>query len=162
MAPKKDIHAGGRTKKSAKKKKLVDPKAPIDMGSIPTVGAVWRRSHLNDGDLEVMEASSLILPWVISEWWTALGQGIPFETRSDEVLVFAPFFERGIGLPLHPFVIGLLHFYGLHPIHTNPNSCSIISNFIHWCEAFAGIPPHFIFFGIYTASATSFHLPIPP
>ena len=93
-----------------------------------------------------MEASGLIPPRIISEWRTACRQGIPFETRPDEVLVFAPFFERGMGLPLHPFVVGLLQFYGLHPVHINPNSCAIISTFIHWCEAFAGIPPHFNFF----------------
>ena len=67
MAPKKDTQAGGRVKKSAKKKKVIDPKGPLDMDSIPTAGTAWRRSRLNDGDLEVMEVSSLIPPRIISE-----------------------------------------------------------------------------------------------
>ena len=95
MPPKKDTQVGGRHKKAAKKKKLVDTKVAVDVDSIPTPGAAWHRSRLNDGDLEVMEASSLILPRVISEWQSALGQGIPFETRPDEVLVFTPFLNAG-------------------------------------------------------------------
>ena len=146
MAPKKGAQAGGQTKKAGKKMKLVDPNTPVNMDVIPCAGVAWRHSRLSEGDLEVMEASGLIPPRVMSEWRSAVGQGIPFETRPDEVLVFALFFERGMGLPLHPFVVDLLQFYGLHPIHINPNSCSMISTFIHWCEAFAGIQPHFNFF----------------
>ena len=146
MTPKKDLQASGRIKKVSTKKKLVDTTTPVDIDSIPTAGAAWHKSRLNNGDLEVMKASSLIPPRIISEWRTAEGQGIPFETQPDEVLVFASFFERGMGLPLHTFVIGLLRFYDLHPIHINHNSCSIISNYIHYCEAFVGIPPHFGFF----------------
>ena len=131
MAPKKDTQAGGRMKKADKKKKLVDPKALVDMDSIPTAGAAWRSSRLRHGDLKVMEATGLIPPKVISEWRTVHGCVIPFETSPNEVTVFAPFFEHGFSLPLHPFVVGLLRFYGLHPIHVNPNSCSIITNFIH-------------------------------
>ena len=66
MAPKKDTQVGGRHKKAAKKKKLADTKMAMDIDSIPTPGAAWRRSRLNDGDLEVMEASSLISPQIIS------------------------------------------------------------------------------------------------
>jgi hypothetical protein len=31
--------------------------------------------------------------------------------RDDEVVVLASFYERGFGLPLQPFVRGLLHYY---------------------------------------------------
>lgn len=52
-------------------------------------------------------------------------------------------FEHGFGLPYCSFFRGLLHFYGLELINLNPNSILDIAIFIHLCEAFLGIRPHF-------------------
>jgi hypothetical protein len=40
------------------------------------------------------------------------------------------------------FFWGLLYYYGLELHHLNPNSICHISIFIHFCEAFLGIEPH--------------------
>ena len=61
----------------------------------------------------------------------------------DEIVVFTPFYERGFAMPAHVFLRSLLFFYGLELIHLNPNSILQVSIYIHLCEAFLGIDPHF-------------------
>jgi hypothetical protein len=63
--------------------------------------------------------------------------------EEGEVVVFAPFFERGLGLPAHPFLRGLLHYYGIELHHLNPNGIAQIAVFIVFCEAFLGVEPNF-------------------
>ena len=56
------------------------------------------------------------------------------------MVVFLSHFLRGLGFPLHPFVRGLMFYYGLD-FHTN--FILNISVFIVVCEAFLHIQPHF-------------------
>jgi hypothetical protein len=49
----------------------------------------------------------------------------------------------GLPLPISPFFRGLLDFYHLNLTHLNPNSILQISVFVHLCEAYLGILPHF-------------------
>lgn len=56
--------------------------------------------------------------------------------------MIAFFFIRGLGLPLCPFR-GLLVYYGICLQHLNPNSITQLAIFIHLCEAYLGIAPHF-------------------
>jgi len=60
-----------------------------------------------------------------------------------ETVVFRSFYEKGIALPEGAFFCGLLFFYGLEVTHLKPNSIAQIAIFIHLCEAFLGIAPHF-------------------
>lgn len=46
-------------------------------------------------------------------WWRLEGEGEVPRPGDDEVVVLASFYERGFGLPLHPFMRGLLHHYQL-------------------------------------------------
>ena len=50
---------------------------------------------------------------------------------------------RWLGFPLHPFVRGLMFYYGLDFHDLAPNFILNISAFIVVCEAFLCIPPHF-------------------
>ena len=52
----------------------------------------------------------------------------------------------GFLLPTSSFVRGLLYFYGIELVNLNPNSILQISAFIHLCEAFLGVRPHFALF----------------
>ena len=52
-----------------------------------------------------------------------------------------PHFVRGSGFPLHPFIHGLMFYYGLDFHDLAPNSFLNISAFIVVCEAFLRIPP---------------------
>ena len=72
----------------------------------------------------------------------AQGQVIP-TPKSDESVVFISHFLRGLGLSLHPFVRGLMFYYGLDFHDLAPDSFLHISSFIIVCEAFLRIVPHF-------------------
>ena len=71
-----------------------------------------------------------------------VGQLIP-TPRPHERVVFLPHFLRGLGFPLHPFVRGLMFYYGLDFHDLAPNFILNISAFIVVCEAFLRIQPHF-------------------
>jgi hypothetical protein len=62
---------------------------------------------------------------------------------THESVVYVPFLIRGLALPISPFFRGLLDFYNLNLTHLNPNSILQISIFVHLCEAYLGILPHF-------------------
>ena len=70
------------------------------------------------------------------------GELIP-TPRPHERVVFLPHFLRGLGFPLHPFVRGLMFYYGLDFHDLAPNFILNISAFIVLCEAFLCIQPHF-------------------
>ena len=57
--------------------------------------------------------------------------------------MFLAHFVRGLGFPLHPFVHGLMFYYGLDFHYLAPNFVLNISAFIVVCEAFLRIKPHF-------------------
>ena len=68
------------------------------------------------------------------------GQLIPTR-RPHERVVFLPHFLRGLGFPLHPFVRGLMFYYGLDFHDLAPNFILNILVFIVVCEAFLCILP---------------------
>ena len=70
------------------------------------------------------------------------GQVVPTPEPHERV-VFLPHFVRGLGFPLHPFVRGVMYYYGIDFHDLSPNSFLNISTFIVMCEAFLRIPPHF-------------------
>ena len=63
--------------------------------------------------------------------------------RSGERVVFISHFLRGLGFALHPFVRGIMFYYGLDFHDLAPDSFLHVSAFIITCEAFLRIPPHF-------------------
>jgi hypothetical protein len=72
------------------------------------------------------------------------GAGVAFPTEgTNETVVFLAHIERGFGVPAGDFLCGLLHFYRIELVHLAPNSITIIATFIHLCEAYLGITPHF-------------------
>ena len=70
------------------------------------------------------------------------GQIVPTPEPHERV-VFLTHFVRGMGFPLHPFVRGLMFYYGLDFHDLAPNFILNISAFIVVCEAFLRIKPHF-------------------
>ena len=51
----------------------------------------------------------------------AKGQIVP-TLKPNKRMVFIPHFVRGLGFPLHPFVRGLMFYYGLDFHDLSPNS----------------------------------------
>ena len=72
----------------------------------------------------------------------AAGQIIP-NPEPYERVVFLTHFVRGLGFPHHPFVRGLMFYYGLDFHDLVPNFILNISAFIVVCEAFHHIRLHF-------------------
>jgi hypothetical protein len=60
--------------------------------------------------------------------------------------MFARFAERGLALPASDFFKGLQGYYGVEYLNLNPNGIFHTAVFVHFCEAFLGIKPHWILF----------------
>jgi hypothetical protein len=68
---------------------------------------------------------------------------IPKPTSGHWVM-FLAFLLRGLSLPAHEFLCGLLFVYGVQLHQLTPNSILHIACFITLCESFLGIDPHWI------------------
>jgi hypothetical protein len=79
-------------------------------------------------------------------WRAAAGDSYPMEKNPDEIPMFARFAERGLSLPASDFFKGLLGYYGIEYLNLNPNGIFHTAVFVHFCEAFLGIKPHWILF----------------
>jgi hypothetical protein len=75
-------------------------------------------------------------------WRAAEGEAFTTE-GTGKTVVFLVHIERGFGILAGDFLRGLLHFYRIELVHLAPNSITIIATFIHLCEAYLGIAPHF-------------------
>jgi hypothetical protein len=58
--------------------------------------------------------------------------------------MFLAFLLRGLSLPAHEFLRGLLFVYGVQLHQLTPNSILHIACFVTRCESFLGIEPHFL------------------
>jgi hypothetical protein len=84
----------------------------------------------------------LLRPKAQDGWRPAVGEEFPTE-GTGETVVFLAHIECGFGVPTGDFLRRLLHFYRIELVHLAPNSITIISTFIHPCEAYLDIAPHF-------------------
>ena len=58
-------------------------------------------------------------------------------------MCFISFLIRGVGFPIHPFLRGLLEYYGLQLHNFTPASILHIAGFVALCELFLGYEAHF-------------------
>jgi hypothetical protein len=79
-------------------------------------------------------------------WRAVAGDPYPMEKNLDEVPMFTRFGGARLALPVSDFFKGLLKYYGIKYLNLNPNGIFHVSVFIHFCEAFVGIKPHWILF----------------
>ena len=61
----------------------------------------------------------------------------------EERICFIPHLLRGIRFPIHPFLRGLLEFYGLQLHNFTPASILHIAGYVALCELFLGYETHF-------------------
>ena len=101
----------------------------------------WMVSSVKEKDITQLQAAGYLAKGIAHRLPTK-GQVIPTPKPTERV-VFLPHFVRGLRFPLHPFVRGLMYYYGLDFHDLAPNSFLNISAFIVVCEAFLRIPPHF-------------------
>nr|CCW72586.1 ORW1943Ba0047B01.5 [Oryza rufipogon] len=105
----------------------------------------WAPSDVTEENLKEMVAHGVLPAKEIIGWRPACGEAFP-SPDTHEVVVFSHFFYGGFALPTSKFFRGILNFYGISLHHLNPNSIVHIANFVHVCEAFLGIKPHFALF----------------
>ena len=60
-----------------------------------------------------------------------------------ERVCFIPYLLRGVGFAIHPFLRGLLEYYGLQLHNFTPASILHIAGYVILCELFLGIEAHF-------------------
>jgi hypothetical protein len=115
--------------------------SPIDPNSqLPFAG-----NHMSinlEFDLLRLVDVGVLPPKELCSWRICRGVTVPTEDTHESV-VYVPFLIPGLALPVSPFFRGLLDFYNLNLTHLNPNSILQVSIFIHLCEAYLGILPHF-------------------
>ena len=74
--------------------------------------------------------------------WRGSGGELPQSVQGERVC-FIPFFLRGVGFPIHPFLRGLLEYYGLQLHSFTPASILHIAGYVALCELFLGCEVHF-------------------
>jgi hypothetical protein len=114
-----------------------------ETASIPDPQTAWVRSTMTKAKIQALVSCGLLRPKEEVEWRAAVGEQFSSEDVKEQV-VFTSFFERGFKLPVGDFFRGLLYYYKLELVHLVPNSIAVVSTFIHFCEAYLGISPHFL------------------
>jgi hypothetical protein len=82
-------------------------------------------------------------------WRATTGDPYPMEKNLDEIPMFARLAEHGLAVPVSDLFKGLLRYYNIEYLNLNPNGIFHVSVFVHFCEAFVGIKPHWILFRKY-------------
>jgi hypothetical protein len=104
----------------------------------------WKKSRSNTRSLNDLVEMGLLHNQELGGWRAAEGESYP-NLRTGEIVDFEDYFKLGFGVPVHPFLQGLLYYeIGIYNLH--PNSILLVSTFIHLCEAYVGIEPHFDLF----------------
>jgi hypothetical protein len=140
-------------KTGAGKKRSCDETAGSAQGSTPPTSPLrlnqnkeWKKSQAKTEDLLALVNNGFLREKEMDMWRAAAGDPYPMEKSPDEIAMFARFVERGLALPASDFFKGLLKYYSIEYLNLNPNGIFHVSVFVHFCEAFVEIKPHWVLF----------------
>jgi hypothetical protein len=119
---------------AAKKAKIASADTPVVGNSVQT----------KVGDKELSQSEKMGLLGNTPAELLAAGPEIIPRHPSGFRVIFIAFLLRGLSLPPHPFLRGLLFAYGIQLHDLNPNTILHIACFIMLCECFLGIEPHWV------------------
>jgi hypothetical protein len=147
LSPSKSLKTAGGKKRSREEAAgsttgsslLVSPPSP-------NPNQEWKKSKAKTEDLLALLNSGFLREKEVDMWRAAAGDPYPMEKNLDEIPMFTRFAERGLALPASDFFKGLLEYYGIEYLNLNPNGIFHTSVFVHFCEAFLGIKPHWVLF----------------
>jgi hypothetical protein len=146
-SPSKSVKTAGGKKRSR------EETAGSAAGSTPPVSPPrpnrnkeWKKSKAKTEDLLALLNSGFLREKEVGMWRAAARDPYPIEKNQDEIPMFTRFVERGLALPARNFFKGLLEYYGIEYLNLNPNGIFHTSVFVHFCEAFLGIKPHWVLF----------------
>jgi hypothetical protein len=116
----------------------------MEKAAVLDPSTVWETSTVIEEQIQSLANRGLLRPNTQVGWRPAMGE--EFLTEGiGETIVFLAHIERGFCIPAGDFMRGLLHIYRIELVHLAPNSITIISTFVHLCEAYLGIVLHFHF-----------------
>jgi hypothetical protein len=112
----------------------------------PDPNREWKKSKAKTEDLLSLLNSGFIREKEVDMWRAAAGDPYPMEKNEDEILMLTQFAECGLSLSVSGFFKGLMGYYGIEYLNLNTNGIFHTAVFVHFCEAFLGIKPHWILF----------------
>jgi hypothetical protein len=146
-SPSKGSKAGvGKKRSHSEAEGYAQVSSPPTSPPRPNPAKEWKKSKMKTGDMLALVNSGFLREKEMDMWRAAAGDPYPMEKNPEEVPMFARFVERGLALSASEFFKGLLKYYGIEYLNLNPNGIFHISVFVHFCEAFVGIKPHWILF----------------
>jgi hypothetical protein len=122
-----------RVKHQAAKTKMTKGKANSSTSWVPST-LTQKELDKAKADGLVSDKDSIVFPTT---------ERIPKPSSGYRVM-FLAFLLRGLSLPAHEFLHGLLYFYGVQLHQLTPNSILHIACFVTLCESVLGIEPHFL------------------
>jgi hypothetical protein len=144
-SPSKALKTAGR------KKRAREEVAGFAAGTSPPVSPPrtdpnreWKKSKAKSEDLLALLNSGFLWEKEVDMWRAVEGDPYPMEKNPDEIPMFTRFAERGLSLSASDFFKGLLGYYDIEYLNLNPNGIFHTLVFVHFCEAFLGIKPHWI------------------
>ncbi|KAK1604334.1 hypothetical protein QYE76_028007 [Lolium multiflorum] len=98
----------------------------------------WRGSYMRDDDIERLVRLRRIPSMVITR---TPGAEVEPKPEPGERVVFGAHLDRGLGLPASNFFRHFLEYFGLQPHHLAANACVLLSCYVAFMEAYAGLWP---------------------
>jgi hypothetical protein len=105
----------------------------------------WVRSTSDEEALNWLVVHSVLPNRATAGWHLAADEEF-LTPHTNELVVFEDYFFRGFGVPIHPFLCGLISYYGISLCNPSPNFILHVAIFINLCESYLGILPHFDLF----------------
>jgi hypothetical protein len=103
-----------------------------------------QKSKAKTEDLLALLNSGFLREKEVDMWRAAAGDPYPMEKNPDEIPIFTRFAKRGLSLQASDLFKRLLGYYGIEYLNLNPNDIFHTSVFVHFCEAFLGVKPHWV------------------
>jgi hypothetical protein len=145
-SPSKSVKTAGKKRGRDEAVAAAAEAAPPMSPPRPDPSHEWKKSKTKTEDLLALLNSGFIREKEMDMWRAATGGPYPMEKSEEEIPMFARFAEHELALPASDFFKGLLGYYGVEYLNLNPNGIFHIAVFVHFCEAFLGIKPHWILF----------------
>jgi hypothetical protein len=146
-SPSKSMKTGGAKKRSREEAagSTAGTSPPVSPPR-PNPNQQWKKSKAKTEDLLALLNSGFLREKEVDMWCAAAGDPYPMEKNPDEIPMSTRFAERGLSPPASDFFKGLWEYYGIEYLNLNPNGIFHTSFFIHFCEVFLGIKPHWVLF----------------
>jgi hypothetical protein len=146
LASKSMKTAGGKKRSREEAAGSAGGSLPLVSPPRPNPNKEWKKSKEKTKDLLALLNNGFLQEKEVHMWSGVAGDPYLIEKNPDEIPMFTRFVERGLALPASNFFKGLLEYYGIEYLNLNPNGIFHVFVFVHFCEAFLGIKPHWVLF----------------